>query len=253
MNEIIIAITKHKDINISNFTLIHQNPESNIPKNCQLILVDESSLQANYSLPTLVIIKDLDKIDLLLKRNIHNFIIYPFTQKELESRIYIAINQFYNEKNIRDITYLDDLTELYNKKFLYTKLEELINDNCSFSVIMIDIDNFRALNLSCGHIKCDMFLKEFSTAMKSCLRNIDLVFRFGGEEFVIILKDVDYQVAQNVNQRLFRTLQKSDLPFTISCGITTKMVGDSEKSILERADKALIRAKKEGKNRFYLI
>ena len=253
MNETIIAITKHKEISLSNYKVIHQAPESDISDYCKLVLIDDSYISVNYQIPTLVIINDLNKIDHLTKNNIDNFIIYPFTKQELDARVHIAINRFYYEKNIRDKAYLDDLTELYNKKFLYFKLNELIHNNSSFAIIMIDIDNFSSLNLSYGHIEGDVFLKSFAIIMKKSLRNTDFAFRFGGEEFVIILKDGDSLIAEKVNQRLLNYLQESNLPFTISCGITAKIDSDIDKSILERADNALIKAKKEGKNRFCLI
>lgn len=252
-NEVILVITKNKEINLDSYKLITQPTYSSIPDNCKLILVDDDFIPIESEVPILVMVNDLDKIDFLIKKTFYDFIIYPFSKEELEARIIITINHFHSEKKISNEIYIDDLTELYNKKFLYIKLKELIDARANFSIIMLDIDNFSLVNSSWGHIKGDSFLKSFAAIIKSAIRNTDFSFRFGGEEFIIILKNSDCLVAEKIYQRLVKTLQKTMLPFTISSGITAKIDSDSNETILERVDRALIEAKNNGKNRFCLV
>ena len=126
-------------------------------------------------------------------------------------------------------------------------------------MIAISIDYFKAINDTYGHDAGDDVLREFATRIKKSIRGIDLACRFGGEEFVIIMPETDMAVATIVAERLRRRIASERFPIqqgtkaievTISIGLATlDTVDDNAATILKRADQALYRAKRDGRNR----
>lgn len=99
----------------------------------------------------------------------------------------------------------DGLTGLYTQRYFYEYLEILMNDqtaNMSFSLIMIDLDDFKRLNDALGHVEGDRILRDIAAVIKKTVRDTDVVVRYGGDEFAIILPGVQYQLSQVVVERL---------------------------------------------------
>jgi diguanylate cyclase (GGDEF)-like protein len=122
------------------------------------------------------------------------------------------------------------------------------------SLLMIDLDNFKAINDQYGHRGGDMVLKEFVRRAGLVLRSHDLFGRYGGEEFVVLLpgtrEDVALQIATRLCQVMRETVSPNTPPFTASIGVATMMPdGEDMGEFLNQADKALYRAKAAGKNR----
>ncbi|GIZ11963.1 GGDEF domain-containing protein [Pseudomonas sp. NCCP-436] len=123
------------------------------------------------------------------------------------------------------------------------------------SLLMVDIDHFKSINDSYGHAMGDEVLKAIAQTLKSQLRNIDMVFRYGGEEFLILLSGTSREGAALVGERLrMAAMQMQDkhpeLPeVSISLGCASLLPGESADSLLRRADMALYVAKREGRNR----
>src|SRR5690606_5276548 len=123
------------------------------------------------------------------------------------------------------------------------------------SLLMVDIDHFKSINDSYGHAMGDEVLKAIAQTLKSLLRNIDMVFRYGGEEFLILLSGTSREGAALVGDRLrMAAMQMQDkhpeLPeVSISLGCASLLPGESADSLLRRADMALYVAKREGCNR----
>lgn len=124
------------------------------------------------------------------------------------------------------------------------------------SLLMLDIDHFKRVNDNHGHSAGDEVLKAVAAAIKSQLRNVDMVFRFGGEEFLILLSNTGREAAALVGERLrFATQAKEysadgkSVELTVSLGCSTLLPGESAESLLRRADSALYVAKREGRNR----
>lgn len=124
------------------------------------------------------------------------------------------------------------------------------------SLLMLDIDHFKHVNDSHGHSAGDDVLREVAAAIKGQLRNVDMVFRFGGEEFLILLSNTGREAAAMVGERLRFAAQargyKADgnlIELTVSLGCSTLLPGESAESLLRRADSALYVAKREGRNR----
>ena len=139
------------------------------------------------------------------------------------------------------------------------KLSRLDVDAPGGCVCILDIDFFKAINDSYGHSAGDDVLKEFSRRLKKAVRGIDLACRFGGEEFVVVMPDTSIAMATMVAERLrkriaaepFRINQNTrTVQATISVGIAAmRSVEDRPGDIIRRADEALYRAKRQGRNR----
>ncbi len=155
------------------------------------------------------------------------------------------------------------LTGLFNQMYIRQRLEEEIyrskRYNHLLSLLMIDLDNFKALNDRYGHTAGDHLLRYFSQLILETIRPSDIAARYGGEEFLIILPETTREEAQAVAERLRKRLslypfridsRKEDVQFTISVGISTfPEYSQSGDELITLADMALYQAKKEGKNR----
>jgi diguanylate cyclase (GGDEF)-like protein len=156
----------------------------------------------------------------------------------------------------------DPLTGLNNRRWLEARLPRLIKryqySGQSLSVLMIDVDHFKRLNDTYGHLAGDIVLSALGQALLEHLRPTDLSVRYGGEEFVVILPSADLAGARIAAERLRRavkttpivTHQGATLPsVTISIGIAQLSGDEDAASVLARADVALYRAKNLGRNR----
>ncbi|MFW9077836.1 GGDEF domain-containing protein [Pseudomonas sp. P2757] len=124
------------------------------------------------------------------------------------------------------------------------------------SLLMLDIDHFKRVNDSHGHSAGDDVLKAVAASIKGQLRNVDMVFRYGGEEFLILLSNTSRDAAAMVGERLRSAAQAQEyyandqlIELTVSLGCSTLLPGESADSLLRRADSALYVAKREGRNR----
>lgn len=155
---------------------------------------------------------------------------------------------------------MDFLTGLHNRRSFDRALGDLIRDfherNYPFSLILMDIDDFKAINDKYGHLAGDAVLKEVASILKTFLRANTIIGRTGGEEFGIILPGVTIEKALGVAERIRSVIEnreintgKNILKVTASSGVTQVVEGDDINSIYERADRALYRAKNGGKNR----
>ncbi len=157
----------------------------------------------------------------------------------------------------------DALTGLFNRRYMETHLATLVEQAAArgkpLAVLILDIDYFKAINDGHGHDAGDDVLREFALRIRKSIRNIDLACRYGGEEFVIVMPETDMAVATMVAERLRRRIASEpfaiqqgarNLDVTISIGIAA-LDGptDNAAGVLKRADTALYRAKRDGRNR----
>lgn len=124
------------------------------------------------------------------------------------------------------------------------------------SVLMVDIDHFKRINDNHGHIIGDQALIAVANALKDSLRNVDMVFRYGGEEFVVLLSNTSLEAASMVGERLRMAVlgvqylvENRAIEMSVSLGCATLLPGESMDSLLRRADSALYVSKREGRNR----
>lgn len=160
----------------------------------------------------------------------------------------------------------DPLTELYNRRFLEKRMEEELSrslrNGLHFTVMLIDLDNFKTYNDLCGHIAGDKALKKVAKILRNSVRDMDVVTRYGGEEFCILLPGASKKESIFVAERIRRSIEnelfagEEDLPqgrLTTSIGISSfPEDGSSANALINVSDIALYRAKAEGRNRIVI-
>ncbi|PVV84324.1 diguanylate cyclase [Dehalogenimonas alkenigignens] len=188
--------------------------------------------------------------------------IYNTEDLELISRIasqagvIIENAQLYVQATTRANT--DELTGLYNHRHFHERIEQEIargsRFGISFSLIILDLDLFKVYNDIYGHLAGDQLLRKVGKIIQSSVRSIDLSFRYGGEEFAIILPETRIEDAYRVAERLRKTVEAKssfrEMPVTASLGVATwPSDGVMKEEVIHRADTALYRAKQTGRNR----
>ena len=153
---------------------------------------------------------------------------------------------------------LDPMTKVLNRRSMDLYLEEMVamqNDHMPLYLLMIDVDDFKEINDNYGHIAGDKVLMVLANIMKSTLRDSDRIFRYGGEEFVIVLNRLDDEGCLAVTQRILSLARNNKLIYkqhhfsvTLSIGVASLKRGDTVETLINRADKALYRAKNRGKD-----
>lgn len=166
-----------------------------------------------------------------------------------------------SQANLEKLATQDVLTQLANRKqillTLHNRFEYYQRQKSDFSILMIDVDHFKRVNDTYGHLAGDRVLAEISQIFVDKLRGFDSAGRYGGEEFLVILTDSDENDASNVAERIRLSVsthkflhENMAIQVTVSIGIAKVSVDDmEERSLIKRADKALYIAKEEGRNR----
>lgn len=161
-------------------------------------------------------------------------------------------------ETLNDLSMLDPLTGLYNRRGLKNRLDTLLSlDSGQHYVLLIDIDHFKAYNDHYGHMMGDQALIRVSAAIRDAVRSRDIVTRFGGEEFMVLVTNSDAGRARETAERIRQQVYDLKIPHmfnesvatnvTVSIGIAN-LQGDAVDSALESADKALYEAKHLGRN-----
>jgi diguanylate cyclase (GGDEF)-like protein len=173
--------------------------------------------------------------------------------------IFIASLILYRyEKRIRDLTTIDPLTQLSNRLYIEGMFENEIKRaqryEKTFAVIFADIDYFKSVNDTYGHETGDSVLKEFANILKSDIRSLDTIARWGGEEFLILCPETNIESAKILAEKLRKNIESYKFKTignkTCSFGVSEYTAEDiTAKSTIKRADKALYMAKKSGRNR----
>jgi two-component system, cell cycle response regulator len=205
-----------------------------------------------------------------LEIGVNDYLIRPIDKNEMLARVRTQIKKKRYTERLRDnvqmsieMAITDALTGLFNRRYMETHLTSLVEQAAArgkpIAVLVVDIDYFKAVNDSYGHDAGDDVLREFALRIRKSIRNIDLACRYGGEEFVIVMPETDMAVATMVAERLRRRIATEpfaiqqgarNLEVTISIGIAALgATTDNAAVILKRADEALYRAKRDGRNR----
>lgn len=169
--------------------------------------------------------------------------------------------QLYQKK--KELANRDGLTGLYNHAYFQNRLSLLIDKKIKFplSLLFLDIDDFKRVNDQYGHLTGDKVLKELSGLLKKHCRNGDLIARYGGEEFAIILPETEKEETLSIANRIVTLVSQhkiwinntKSINITISMGLAVYKPGWSKEYFIDQADKALYKAKNEGKNRYSFI
>jgi diguanylate cyclase (GGDEF)-like protein len=170
-----------------------------------------------------------------------------------------------DKEKLERLATFDSLTGLYNRRATLGKLRELINlanrYKEDFSLIMLDIDHFKTVNDRYGHLTGDGALEEIATLIRRNIRDTDIVVRYGGEEFIIILPKTTLASSWVVAERLRSIIEKAQMKdsagnvfaITVSQGLAGWERGEDADSLISRADEALYKAKEKGRNRVQIL
>ena len=233
------------------------------------------SLERTRDMSLLMIAERDDKARLLRGLDIgaNDFLVRPVDRNELLARVRTQVrNQRYAAtlrnfmQQSMELALIDPLTGLHNRRFLDANVDALVKNAVTrsrpLSLLMMDVDRFKAINDTYGHDCGDEVLRELAKRARDCLRNRDLLVRFGGEELVAILPDTGHAGAQAVAERIREAVHGAvfliahgacNAAVTISLGVSVmRDVKDSRADLFKRADEALYRAKHEGRNRVVL-
>ncbi|MGM0533357.1 MAG: diguanylate cyclase [Campylobacterota bacterium] len=151
--------------------------------------------------------------------------------------------------------YLDSLTSIYNRRYFEKISDDIfakVKKGLSYGAMLFDIDKFKDVNDTYGHNFGDEVLKVIASTVARSLRNEDIFVRWGGEEFVVILPSSSEKASMTVAQKLRRQIKEQaigQIHVTCSFGVTTIREDDTKQSVIERVDKAMYAAKKEGRDR----
>ncbi len=181
--------------------------------------------------------------------------------KHLSDYIAIAIDNARNFEKIQELTIKDDLTCLYNTRFFHDMLEREIKRSMrkrrELSLIFMDLDHFKEVNDTHGHLCGSKLLKEIAKIIMESVRNIDIPIRYGGDEFVIILPETSKECAKNVAERILNNIRNTNflkeenlnLKLTASIGYATFPDDAKDKTeLIKMADNAMYRVKNSTRN-----
>lgn len=201
-----------------------------------------------------------------------DFLKTPFLPSELTARLAISLRHHdayrrLDQQNrvLAQLAAYDDLTGLYNRRYIFDALEAEARQGANsrgIGVFLIDLDNFKRVNDTCGHLAGDRVLVAFAHLLKSCLRSVDVVGRYGGDEFCMIKPDATPQMCEALARRLLDCVHNEDFARQTRCGFpVTPSIGIayagpgvswSAQTLLGLADIALYKTKEEGRNSFVL-
>ncbi|MDD4994699.1 MAG: diguanylate cyclase [Candidatus Pacebacteria bacterium] len=162
-------------------------------------------------------------------------------------------------KRLKKIEVIDPLTNVFNRRAFHSAFENACKEitkaarnnkrkqKPQYSLILIDIDDFKELNDAFGHLFGDKILKQFGQFLQSMVRSVDGVFRWGGEEFAIILHNIDLDQAQIIAEDIQVAARIARMPY-FCAGVTQCYPGVPSKETFNKADRALYEAKRRGKN-----
>jgi two-component system cell cycle response regulator len=213
---------------------------------------------------------DRRKLNQALEMGVNDYLTRPVDKNELVARVRTQLRKkLYSDRlrhNVQlslEMAITDQLTGLHNRRYMSRHLDNLLaqahKSGKALAFVIMDIDFFKMVNDTHGHDIGDEVLREFARRISANIRGIDLACRFGGEEFVVVMPDTDIAYAYAVADRLRKSIETTPieisrapgkLTITISIGIAgSEGENDGAEELLHRADQALYRAKKTGRNR----
>ncbi len=228
------------------------------------------SLDCTRDLPILLLADAEDRARILrgLDIGVNDYLVQPVDRNELMARVHTQLRRKRYTDRLRAImqeslqlAVMDPLTGLHNRRYLESNLSGLVlaaaDGNKPLSLMILDIDHFKAVNDTFGHNAGDAILKAFATRVKTVIRGADVFCRLGGEEFIIVMPETSIAVAGKVAERVrqavggtvFSVEDGREIPVTVSIGISERRNGREVDSMMKRADHALYRSKTLGRNR----
>ncbi|NBB52752.1 PleD family two-component system response regulator [Rhizobium sp. CRIBSB] len=230
------------------------------------------STEASRRVPIVAVVDSADRLRLVkaLELGVNDILPRPVDPEELSARARTQIRRkryvdFLREKldYSLEMAVTDALTGLHNRRYMSSQLQALVtranHSGPSVSVLVLDIDHFKAVNDGFGHDAGDEVLREFAVRMATNVRAIDLPCRMGGEEFVVVMPETQMEDALRIAERIRRDVAEAPFPVmggrehltvTISIGVaSTSGPSDTPDALLKRADQGVYEAKTCGRNR----
>ena len=229
------------------------------------------SLERTRDLPILLMAEGDDRARIVrgLDLGVNDYLLRPVDRNELMARVRSQLRRKRYADRLRDImqaslqmAVTDPLTGLHNRRYLESHLGGLVDAAADgdkpLSLMILDIDHFKAVNDTYGHDAGDEVLKAFADRVKTVIRGVDVLCRLGGEEFIIVMPDTSLDVAGRVAERVRQTVGgamfaidkgERQIPVTVSIGLAERRNGREADSMMKRADRALYRSKALGRNR----
>ena len=160
------------------------------------------------------------------------------------------------EEQLRYLSERDSLTNVFNRRTMYKKIEQLIHTHVNykepFSMIMFDIDHFKLVNDQFGHLVGDDVLRKLTELVIEDKRSNDIVCRYGGEEFFLLLPDTDLEGGIKVAKRLHKMIKRLTIPkvgnITVSIGVVEHQIDESIDQVVKRVDDLMYEAKQAGRD-----
>lgn len=204
----------------------------------------------------------LDSAVQAMQEGAYGYITKPFNTAEIKIVVDRAVERYYllssdkAREHFAELSIRDSLTGVFNRRFLNMFLFDKISSMKQLvgrcSVLMADIDHFKNYNDKNGHLAGDELLNKISKLFQDSVRQGDIVFRYGGEEFLIFLEHTSKQVAYSVAERIRQAIE-GNTSVTISIGVATfPDDGQDTEELISRADVALYKAKEAGRNKVCL-
>ena len=229
------------------------------------------SVERTRHLPILMIadLEDRSRILRGLDLGVNDYLVRPIDRNELVARVRSQVRRKRYADALRsnvqasiEAALVDSLTGLHNRRYLETHLAALLDQahatNRPLSLAILDIDFFKRVNDTYGHDVGDEVLRAFAQRVKYVVRQVDLVCRLGGEEFVVVMPDTPLDQAQGIGERIREVIEeqlfsvldgKQAIPVTVSVGVANADQTTTADVLFRRADRALYRSKHEGRNR----
>jgi len=197
----------------------------------------------------------------VINKGASDFVFKPVRFEELLLRLKRVLKERYLKEELRKLAITDDLTKLFNARHFYKQLKMEVDRSRRYkhllSLLLLDIDYFKSYNDTYGHLAGDSVLAHLGQTIQASLRRMDSAYRYGGEEFTIILPDTGGEEAVKVAQRIasaisserFKPVPEEDVCISVSIGIAEYSLGDDLEAFVKRADMAMYKSKKKGRNR----
>ncbi|WP_456480167.1 diguanylate cyclase domain-containing protein [Nautilia sp.] len=199
---------------------------------------------------------------------VNNYILKPLDVEMLEYRLNSIAAQLFSKhetrqkeeektKELIDLAFYDTLTKIFNRYVFEETLENYLSSEVLFSLFLIDLDDFKGINDTYGHPAGDKVLKTVTDNIKKVIRKSDVFARIGGDEFALVIKETDRDEIEKIAKKILNAVcivinyEKEDIK--IGCSIGIYIHGkkpDTKEKILKKADEAMYKSKKKGKNRY---
>ena len=263
------------------YEIIEIKRDSDLYEELDLIIIDglnmkkfrekiknKKSIESPVFFPVLFITnrEDVKYITNQLWIVVDEIILTPIEKIELAARIEILLRTRKLSKMCQDLAITDPLTGLYNIRHFFKlaeiEISKLKRYKKTCSCLMIDLDHFKNINDTYGHIVGDKVLIEIGKRIKEGIRDYDILARYGGEEFIILLPDTDLENAIAVAERIRKNIASSEIeindevkiPITVSIGVASANGSDIIlDELIKKADRALYIAKNSGRNKVRYI